>query len=231
MSRNDLILLQKRVLFLQPKTSKMVQLKEYLEKNNYELIHWNQPNPYRFKEDLLKVNANFILVDIAIFKDLMYRNRVLEAIKCYSSIGHVIFLTHEVDCSILVAAKSCKATAYLLKPSKEYEVLISLELAGVRKENSSSPEYNLAHGYTYNCDKKILFRTGKEICLSKNGHALLSLLVANRGCTVSFEQLIYHIWNHDHSLSSLRSLVYRINLQVHAPIIDNVKGIGYRIKQ
>ena len=134
---------------------------------------------------------------------------------------------------VLEIAKACYASAYLLKPCKPYEVVITLELvlnSLKQRDEGFSNAYPLAYGFSYNLNKKQLFsRDNEEILLSKNGQRLIELLVKNRGYTVSFEQILYHIWNKSYSLGSLRSLVYRIDKQIGVPLIKNVKGIGYRI--
>jgi len=234
MSRNDLILLPKRVLFIQPKTPKMEALKHYLEEKNYEIIHWNRPNPYKFKEKLLWVQADIVLVDIAMFKETMCRYAMVKAIEYSQSFTQIIFLTHEIESSILEAAKKCRVASYLLKPCSEYEIFIALELTLNRKYQKEEKEYLkeslLAYNYKFCFSSKRLFHNEKEVLLSKNGKLLLELLIKNRGCIVSFEQIVYHIWNHDHSLASLRSLVHRIHTQIHEPLIENIKGVGYRVK-
>jgi len=55
MSKNSLILLPKKILFLQPKTPEIQALKEYLKENSYEIIYWDNPNPYKLKEYLFQV--------------------------------------------------------------------------------------------------------------------------------------------------------------------------------
>ena len=104
MSRNDLSLLPKRVLFIQPKTPKMEALKHYLEEKNYEVVYWDRPNPYKFKEKLLWVQADIVLIDIAMFKETMCRYAMVKAIEYHQSIAQVVFLTHEIDSSVLEAA-------------------------------------------------------------------------------------------------------------------------------
>ena len=234
MSKNSLILLPKRVLFLQPKTPEIQALKEYLEQNSYEIIYWDNPNPYKLKEYLFQVRADIILVDIEMVRETMNCYDMVKAIEYYKSIGQVIFLTHEIDSGVLEVAKACNAVAYLLKPFRMYEVLVTLELVLDRIDKKIQKkhldEYNLADSWKYCLKRKLLFKDDREVLLSKNGQSLISLLVKNRGCTVSFEQICYHIWNHDHSLGSLRSLVYRIHEQLNTHIIENIKGVGYRVK-
>lgn len=229
MSKNDLLTMGKKLLFIQPKTSDMQELKLILSQHNYEIIHWETSNPYRLKEVLLEENPSVILVDISMFQEPTCRCVIVQAIKYYRLKAKVVFLTQAVESYVLEMAKACCASAYLLKPCRVYEVLVTLELLLNREEEKFDNSFSLAYGYSYNIKRKQLFKNKEEVLLSKNAQRLIELLVSNRGCTVSFEQILYHVWNKDYSLGSLRSLVYRICKQIGVPLIENVKGVGYRV--
>lgn len=173
MSKNYLLTTAQKVLFIQPRSPAMQELKATLSQYNYEIIHGNIPTPCALKKLLEEESPCAILIDISMFQELL---------------------------------------SYI-KTINDKEVY----------------EYQLAYGYSYRLQKKQLLKANKEILLSKNGHKLMELLVQNRGCTVSFEQILYHIWNKNYSLGSLRSLVYRIHEQLCVPLIENVKGVGYRV--
>ncbi len=230
MSKNYLLTTAQKVLFIQPKTPAMQELKSTLVQYNYEIIHWDAPNPYRFKELLDDENPDIVLVDISMFQEAMCRYAMVSAIKHHQSVAKVIFLTHTMESYVLEVAKACRASAYLLKPCPSYEVIVTLELALNREEQKTSFNYfELDYGCSYLLEKRQFFRKKEEIFLSKNGQKLMEILVKNRGSTVSLSQIIFHIWNKNYSLGSLRSLVYRIHKQIGYPLIENVKGVGYRV--
>ena len=233
MSKNDLLKIGKKILFIQPKTSDMKELKSTLSQHNYEIIHWDASNPYQFKQLLLEENPTAILVDISMFQEPMCRSEMVQSIRYHHPTVKVVFLTHAMESYVLEIAKRCCASAYLLKPCKPYEVLVTLELLldkQEKREETLNNSLSLAYGYSYNMEKKRFFRDNQEILLSKNGKKLIELLVTNRGYTVSFEQILYHIWNKNYSLGSLRSLVHRIHEQTGVSLIENIKGVGYRVK-
>lgn len=229
MSKNDLLTVAQKVLFIQPKTPSIQELKSILLQNNYKIVDCDIINPYCINKILIEESPSAILIDISIFQELIACYTIVKAIKKYSSIAKIVFLTHAMDNYVLEMARDCCASAYILKPCKPYEVLVTLELLlGIEKKEFTN-SFSLAYGYFYNIKRKQLFKDEVEILLSKNGQKLIELLVKNRGCTVSFEQILYHIWNKNYSLGALRSLVYRINRQIGVLLIENVKGVGYRV--
>jgi len=143
----------------------------------------------------------------------------------------IIYLTAYSNKEMIESAYESRAYAYLLKPYREKEILTTVQLALLQKEQDK-PRPNriqLINGYYFNIKKYCLYKDNREVPLSKNGHKFIGILAKNRDCTVSHEQICYHIWNRERSCNTLRALVYRIREKIDAHLIDNVKGIGYII--
>ena len=67
--------------------------------------------------------------------------------------------------------------------------------------------------------------------MTKKENLLISLLVANLGLPVTFDQAITYIWGDDTSNEhSVRTLVWRLRNKLQTDIIKNVSGIGYYIE-
>ncbi len=230
MSKNELLTIGKKLLFIQPKTSDIQELKLMLSQHNYEVIQLSTPNPYLLKKILIEESPHAILVEISMFQNRICCSEMVEIIKGYHLDIKVVFLTDAIENYAVEVAKACYASAYLLKPCRVCEVLVTLELIFNETKKKIENNYQLSYGYIYSLEKKQLIKDNQEeILLSKNAQKLMELLVRNKGCTLPFEQILYHIWNRDYSLGSLRSLIYRIHEQIGVPLIENIKGIGYRI--
>ena len=169
-----------------------------------------------------------------------------------------IFLTAHTDNDIIGDASKTEPYGYLIKPFNPIHLHATIQIA-IYKSNQekeknanltllttdnmnlkklvygkkilNAPALSFAKGYYFNTSTYETFYQGKRINLTKKENLLISLLVANLGLPVTFDQAITYIWGDDTSNEhSVRTLVWRLRNKLQTDIIKNVSGIGYYIE-
>ena len=137
----------------------------------------------------------------------------------------VIYLTAFADEDTISKAIDTNPSSYLTKPFKREELYVALKLAA--KEEALC---DIGHGYSYDVKKQLLLYENEIVPLGKKEHTLLQLLIKKKGKTVTFEELEYAIWPYKSvSDSTRRTLIYRLNKKLKAPIITTIAGVGYSL--
>ena len=118
---------------------------------------------------------------------------------------------------------------YLKKPIDIDELLVAI--ASIASKDSSLNEVvflNEVYSYDY---KQKLVKTDKEsIKLTKKEVLLFELLLKNKKSVVSIEQIEHSVWREPVSADAIRMVVVGIRKKLYQGIIENVKGLGYRIE-
>jgi len=125
--------------------------------------------------------------------------------------------------------------AYLLKPYRDDEILATIKLMFAHEEHLINPldreNIALKHGYIFNTKSHRLFKENREVHLGKKLLKLIEVLAKNKNVSVSNEHLCTSIWGENKNDITLRSLVYRLRKLINSDMIENVNGLGYKIKQ
>jgi hypothetical protein len=95
-------------------------------------------------------------------------------------------------------------------------------------------EQNIIHlkdDYLWDSRQKTVTHQGKDIALSQKEQLLLSLLVENKNCCVSFEDIQAHVWvgNYEDEISiqSVKLQITGLRKKLPKGCINNVYGCGY----
>jgi DNA-binding winged helix-turn-helix (wHTH) protein len=95
-------------------------------------------------------------------------------------------------------------------------------------------EVNITHfkdDYLWDSRQKVLTHQGKNIALAQKEQLLLSLLVENKNCCVSFEDIQAHVWvgNYEDEISiqSVKLQITGLRKKLPKGCINNVYGCGY----
>ena len=169
-----------------------------------------------------------------------------------------IFLAADTDTDIIGDASKTEPYGYLIKPFNPIHLHATIQIAIYKsnqdkKKNANlnllttdninlkklvygkkilnTPMVSFAYSYYFNTSTNETFYQGKRVTLTKKENLLISLLVANIGFPVTFDQAITYIWGDDGSSEhSVRTLVWRLRNKLQADIIKNASGIGYYIE-
>lgn len=126
------------------------------------------------------------------------------------------------------------ADDYLTKPFEIEELLARIRALLRRKEEFVSDCFTLDN-LKIDFLKKIVTRGEKNINLSPKENLILEYLAKNSDKVVSREELLNHAWDENSEALSNTVDVYisylrkKIDLAEETPLINTVKGVGYRL--
>ncbi len=136
-----------------------------------------------------------------------------------------------------IAALDAGADDYVEKPFGLGELLARIRTAirhRLRQDNAETPLD--AGGILIDPVAHRVSRNGEVLPLSKREHALLLLLVRNRGRVLTHRQILVAIWGaaHTEDVAYLRVYIRQLRRKLgedFARLITTEPGVGYRLKQ
>jgi DNA-binding response OmpR family regulator len=158
---------------------------------------------------------------------------VLEHIRASGAETPVIFLTATADIDSRVRGLERGADDFVVKPFHERELLARIEAVLRRRQ---APAF-LHHGHVrLDPSRRSAHVSGREVELTPREFDLLRVLTEARGRTVSRTELLDKVWNmqFEPGTTVVEVQVARLRRKVDVvgpPIIENVIGEGYRLRQ
>lgn len=245
-----------KVLIIEDDDVTALNLKLSLEKQGYEVIALADTSSS--SRNKIKVyDPDVVLIDIALegnddgieiarfIRDKMPRP--------------FIFLTAHSEASILSKAKQTEPYGYIVKPFDPVNLHTTIQMALYRfkeeqkrnsdmnelkntqahlekllyaKKLSDQPIIEFGDGYRHDIALKETFYNGEKIKLTKKENAFISLMVAQLGSVVDFEQAIDYVWQEEGaSDNSVRTLVWRLRSKLPTDVIKNASGMGYYLEE
>ncbi|MDA8117380.1 MAG: response regulator transcription factor [Actinomycetota bacterium] len=145
----------------------------------------------------------------------------------------VIILTARDEVAEKVKGLNAGATDYVTKPFSFDELLARIR-AALRTYDSASLTTLEVADVTFDMLSKVAFRGGKRIELAQREWSLLELFMRNPHQVLSRIQILNHVWDYSFDPGSNIVDVYvgylrkKINIAGHEPLIQTVRGAGYR---
>lgn len=145
----------------------------------------------------------------------------------------VIILTARDEVSEKIKGLNVGATDYVTKPFSFDELLARIR-AALRSQESTSLTKIEAADISFDLLTKVAFRGGKRIELAQREWALLELFMRSPHQVLSRTQILNHVWDYSFDPGSNIVDVYvgylrkKINIVGHEPLIQTVRGAGYR---
>jgi DNA-binding response OmpR family regulator len=145
----------------------------------------------------------------------------------------ILFLTARDAIEDRVAGLDLGAEDYLVKPFAFAELLARVR-ALMRRGAGTLPVLRVAD-LELDPAKRTVTRSGEEIRLTAKELSLLEYLMRNAGIVVTKPMIAEHVWNFDLEAESnfIEVYIYSIRKKIDrnnpVPLIQTVRGIGYRI--
>ena len=141
----------------------------------------------------------------------------------------VLVLTARGSWSERVLGIDSGADDYLPKPFRIEEMLARVRALIRRAHGHAQPELRCGHVLLDPRLARVTVR-GVAIALTSHEYRLLAYLMHRRGQVVSRQELTEHIYAQqcDRDSNTLEVFVARVRRKVGAPIIETVRGLGYR---
>ncbi len=208
-------------------------LKEILIKENYSVLDIVDTGEKAIQK-CKTIQPDILLMDIMLKGQLSGSEAAVE-IKHFHPECKIIFLTAFAEPEMIDYAARSKASAYLMKPYREKEILATIKVVLSQdyipsKTKEEASLISLKNHFFFDAKRRRLYKNDQEIPLTSKKTRLIELLAKNRNHTVSNEQICMYVWNEMKSNSTLRSLIHRFRSVINDDIIINVNGVGYSIK-
>jgi len=144
----------------------------------------------------------------------------------------IIMLTAHTDVDTLVKTNELYLTRYLVKPPKRRELLEALEKALIDKDTIDIRKkvyVKLDSGFMWYSKRSVLIDNSKEIHLTKKETKLMAYMSTRLGEIVSYEDLIYNVWDDSdtYSIDSVKNVVKNIRKKTSQDLIKTAHGMGY----
>lgn len=146
----------------------------------------------------------------------------------------VLMLTARAEVGDRVAGLDAGADDYLQKPFDIDELLARVRALVRRGPATSAPQLTAAD-LTLDPATHTVTRAGQAIDLSGKEFAILELLLQRAGDAVSRFDIYEHVWDYDSEHGSnvinvnIKTLRAKVDKPFTEPLIETVRGVGYRI--
>ncbi|WP_373689036.1 response regulator transcription factor [Clostridium sp. YIM B02551] len=178
-------------------------------------------------------NYNLILLDIMIPN--INGIDVCKRIRQYSMVP-IIMLTAKSDVSDKVIGLDVGANDYLTKPFAIEELLARIRVYERDKSIINKTEELKVKDIIMNNRTHQVWRSGKEIELTKKEYDILEMLLRNKNIVLSREQLIERVWGYNYVGDTnvvdvfIRYLRSKIDEGYDEKLISTIRRVGYVIK-
>jgi len=143
----------------------------------------------------------------------------------------ILMLTAADRLDDLVGGLALGADDYLSKPFAFAELVARVRALG-RRDGRTRPERMRRAGIELDPARHVASRDGRELDLSPKEFAVLRMLMEADGAVVSMQELLERGWdeNADPWTNTVRMTIMTLRRKLsEPPVIETVKGAGYRI--
>jgi len=212
-----------------------IEDEKLIRKNAIEYLSRYSKNVYEAENgvegfDLYKKhNPDLIITDIKMPKlnGLDFVAKVREEDKSTP----VIITTAHSDTEYLLKAIELQLVKYLIKPITSNKLQEALSMACESLTNDNASVLHLDTHTQYDTLNQTLFIDHQLIKLTHNEVLFFDFLLKNAQRAITYKEIENIIWAYEGmSMDALRSLVRGLRKKLSADFIENVSGVGYRLK-
>lgn len=157
---------------------------------------------------------------------------VLKAVRATGSVLPILIITARDGLTDRVTGLDSGADDYLVKPFELAE--LKARLRNLLRRADRRPTCQIAHGQLLLDPVTHTVRQGAEpVCVTPKEFALLRALLERPGAVLSRGQLEERLYGWDESVQSnaIEFLIHGLRRKLGAAVIENVRGVGWRIGQ
>ena len=197
----------------------------YLTKENYHVISCLDGSSALAITDKI----DLWILDIML-KDDISGYDIIKEIRLKDSIVPIIFTSARDQDLDKIMGLELDADDYITKPYSPKELVLRVNKL-IKRAYSSDFNKIKYESYEINLDKRIVRDEFNEIDLTTLEFDLLVLLLSNKGCCFSRDDILYKIWGYDYYGSSrvVDDLVRRLRKKMSNLSINTIYGYGYRL--
>jgi DNA-binding response OmpR family regulator len=180
------------------------------------------------------VKARVVRYDVLVLdRDLpgTHGDEVCRAVRGERPETGILMLTAAGTLEDLVEGLSLGADDYLAKPFRFGELVARIH-ALARRSTPSRPPILTHSDIELDPARRVVTRAGGAIELTRKEFAVLEVLMAAEGATVSAEELLERVWDEhtDPFTNVVRMTIMTLRRKLGEPqVVDTVIGVGYRM--
>lgn len=184
-------------------------------------------------------NKSFDLVVSDINMPIMDGINLLENIRQIDELLPFIFVTAQLDLDTLLKVVKLDIDNYIMKPIDVNILLQSIDKT-IKKSfkrkffSEGNKKLYLTDDIYWDCLQKTIFKEETEIKLTKKEILFLDILCGRINQVVNTDEIIYQLWEDsidmDANISNLKNLISRIRIKIPKLNIENVYGLGYKLR-
>ncbi|MDC0933680.1 response regulator [Arcobacteraceae bacterium] len=153
----------------------------------------------------------------------------------------IVFLTSYTNDKTMKKAMECEPYGYLIKPCRDEELKITINMA-IHKhryffENKDTLRHQksnflfLENNLKFDISTSILYKDEAEFKLTKTEKKLFEIITKYPDNIVSFKTIYAYLWREDfYDMGKLRTLIYRLRIKLGSDPFENMYEQGYKIK-
>ena len=154
-----------------------------------------------------------------------------EKIRQIDKVTPIIITTAHTQTQYLLKAVELQLIKYIVKPITSDKLNEALSMACQVLEDDSQHIIRLNANTLYDVLNKTLLINSLIIKLTNNEHLLFHLLSTNHQRAITYKEIENLIWAYEGmSMDALRSLMRGLRKKLQGDFIENISGVGYRLK-
>jgi two-component system copper resistance phosphate regulon response regulator CusR len=155
---------------------------------------------------------------------------VLRSVRQGGQVLPIVVLTGHDEVSETVDALNSGADDYVVKPFS-FEELVARLRARLRAQSPKVETVLRTDDLELDLDARRAYYRGDEVELTFREFTMLETFLRHPGQVLTRDQLVDHVWGHDHTTASNVVDVYVRNIRAKLGIeaIETVRGVGYRL--
>jgi len=180
---------------------------------------------YKHHPDVLILDINLPQLDgLSVAKEIREKDHSVK----------IIMLTAFTEREKLLKATELKLTKYLIKPVPPKEFKNTLEKLAQELTDNPTRYMNLSDCYIWDREQEQLILNDSPVNLTEKEHRLLKLFITNKRKTISYEKVMFEVWEdafeREISIDSVKNQVSQLRKKLPEGCIASVYGEGYILK-
>lgn len=198
-------------------------LKEYLEKNGFELEYLRDEKEIKY----IDINSyDIVILDLVL--NFYKGEDLIDYIKNINKDIPIVVISAKGDISVKEICYRKGIDDYIVKPFNPKELIFKIKAIYRRIFNSG--DIFLLDNIKIDLDKQKVYRDGKEMPLTNTAWKLLEFLLKNRGKIVSTESIINYVWEGKFvNPEIVRVYIKDLRDKLGSEFIRTYKGRGYSL--
>lgn len=219
-----------KVLVVDDESRMRKLVKDFLMKNNYEVIEAADGSEAL---DIFFGDKNIDLILLDVMMPKMDGWEVCREVRAYSKVP-IIMLTAKSDEKDELQGFQLGVDEYISKPFSP-KILVARVEAILRRVNQNEGDEQLeAGGITMNKTAHLVTIEGKQIDLSYKEFELLAYFMENKGIALSREKILNNVWNYDYfgDARTIDTHVKKLRSKMgkKGDSIKTIWGMGYKFE-